>query len=263
MKLVFRKSYWALLIILLLASNCTAYKKIPYLTDADAISTEEFAKVAKKYEATIMPNDVLSITVNTSTGAASVDFNLPLLPQEMTVSTVGTLQNYIVDNEGYIVFPVLGKIKVEGMTRKEIESYIYSQIYPRYLKEEPIVNVRFVNYKVVVIGEVAKPGIYTSANGQMTIFDALASAGDLTIYGKRNDVLLIREDAQGQRSIRRIDLQKNDILLDNDLYYLQQNDKLYVQPNKAKGNNSSFGTLESLVLSGLSILISVISIVTR
>lgn len=263
MKLVFRKSYWALLIILLLASNCTAYKKIPYLTDADAISTEEFAKAAKKYEAIIMPNDVLSITVNTSTGAASIDFNLPLLPQEMTISSIGTLQNYIVDNEGDIVFPVLGKIKVEGMTRKEIESYIYSQIYPRYLKEEPIVNVRFVNYKVVVMGEVAKPGIYSSANGQMTIFDALASAGDLTIYGKRNDVLLIREDAQGQRSVRRIDLQKNDILLNNDLYYLQQNDKLYVQPNKAKGNNSSFGALESLALSGLSILISVISIITR
>lgn len=149
------------------------------------------------------------------------------------------------------------------MTKKEAEKKIYSLVYPKYLKEEPIVNIRFLNYKVAVLGEVARPGLYTSENEQMTLFDALASAGDLTIYGNRKNVLLVRENADGERSVRRIDLQDKDVLLNNDIYYLQQNDKIIVSPNKAKGNNSSFGTFESLALSGLSILISVIAIITR
>lgn len=272
MKLIFKKSYWVLLSFLLLAS-CTAHKKIPYLTDVDGVSSQQFADAAKNYEAIIMPKDILTITVNTPTSAASRDFNLPLVPQEASdvlqtrVSSAtggyGSLQNYIVDNDGYIDFPIVGQLKVGGLTKSEAQKLIYSHIYPKYLKEEPIITIRFLNYKVAVLGEVAKPGIYTSSNEQMTLLDALAMAGDLTIYGQRNNVLLIREDSKGTRSIKRIDLQDKSVLLDNDIYYLQQNDKIYVQPNKAKGNNSSFGTLESLALSGLSILISVISIVTR
>lgn len=267
-----KKKYLILLIPFLL-SSCTAYKKIPYVTDAESITSEEFAKAAENYEAVIMPKDVLSITVNTPTNAASRDFNLPLVPQEATdivqtrVSSAaggyGSLQNYIVDNDGYINFPIIGKINIGGLKKGEAEKKIYSLIYPKYLKEDPIINIRYLNFKVAVLGEVAKPGIYTSTNEQMTLFDALANAGDLTIYGNRKDVLLVRELANGQRSVKRINLQDKNILLDNDIYYLQQNDKIIVSPNKAKGNNSSFGTLESLALSGLSILISVISIVTR
>ncbi|MBB4037364.1 polysaccharide export outer membrane protein [Dysgonomonas hofstadii] len=274
MKLLLRRICLVLLIPVLLGS-CTAYKKIPYLTDAELISTEEFAKSAENYEAKIMPKDVLSITVNTPTREAASDFNLPILPsgsnnvlqtQITNISTggvSGSLQNYIVDNSGFINFPVIGKIEIGGLTKKEAEKKIYSLVYPKYLKEEPIVNIRFLNYKVAVLGEVARPGLYTSENEQMTLFDALASAGDLTIYGNRKNVLLVRENADGERSVRRIDLQDKDVLLNNDIYYLQQNDKIIVSPNKAKGNNSSFGTFESLALSGLSILISVIAIITR
>jgi len=273
MEFFFKKIYLVLLIPILLGS-CTAYKKIPYVTDAELITSEEFAKVAQNYEAKIMPKDVLSITVNTPTREAASDFNLPLMPngsnnvlQTQVTSTMnvasGSLQNYIVDNSGCINFPVIGKIEIGGLTKKEAEKKIYSLIYPRYLKEEPIVNIRFLNYRVAVLGEVARPGLYTSENEQMTLFDALASAGDLTIYGNRKNVLLVRESADGERNVRRIDLQDKDILLDNDIYYLQQNDKIIVSPNKAKGNNSSFGTFESLALSGLSILISVIAIITR
>jgi polysaccharide export outer membrane protein len=270
--ILFKKKILTLLLPLLLGS-CTAYKKIPYVVDAEKISQGELARAAENYEAVIMPKDVLSITVNTPTNAASRDFNLPLVPQEATdviqtrVSSAaggyGSLQNYIVDNDGYINFPVIGKVKIGGLKKSEAEKQIYSLVYPRYLKEDPIVSIRYLNYKVAVLGEVAKPGIYTSANEQMTLFDALASAGDLTIYGDRKSVLLVRELANGERNYKRINLQDKNILLDNDIYYLQQNDKIIVSPNKAKGNNSSFGTLESIALSGLSILISVISIITR
>lgn len=272
MKSLLKNLYLGLFIPLLITS-CTAHKKIPYLTEAEKITVDEFAKSAESFEATIMPKDVLSITVNTPTNAASKDFNLPLIPQEANdvlqtrVSAVsggyGSLQNYIVDNDGFINFPILGKIEIGGLKKSEAEKKIFSLIYPKYVKENPIVSIRFLNYKVSVLGEVARPGIYTSNNEQMTLFDALASAGDLTIYGNRKNVLRVREAADGRISAIRIDLQDKNILLDPDVYYLQQNDKIIVSPNKAKGNNSSFGTLESLALSGLSILISVISIITR
>ncbi|GAB6008070.1 polysaccharide biosynthesis/export family protein [Dysgonomonas reticulitermitis] len=270
MKFLLNK-YFILLIPILL-NSCTAYKKLPYITEAETITTEEFVKAAKNYEAVIMPKDILSITVNTPTNAASRDFNLPIVPQEATdviqtrVSSAsggyGSLQNYIVDNNGYINFPIIGRIKIGGLKKSEAENKIHTLIYPEYLKENPIINIRFLNYKISVLGEVAKPGTYTSVNEQMTLFDALASAGDLTIYGDRK-IRLIREAANGELNVRQIDLQDKSILLDPDIYYLQQNDKIIVSPNKAKGNNSSFGTLESLALSGLSVLISVISIITR
>lgn len=269
MKFSLKRNNWVLLIPIIL-SSCTAYKKVPYLTDAEILSSEELSKAAKSYEATIMPKDVLSITVNTLTNAASRDFNLPLVPQEASdvlqtrVSSssggYGSLQNYIVDNEGYINFPVVGKTKMGGLKKSEAEKQLHSLIYPQYLKENPIINIRFLNYKVSVLGEVAKPGIYTSPNEQMTLFDALAYAGDLTIYGNRKNVLLIRELDNGERNLYRIDLQNKDILLNNEIYYLQQNDKIYVQPNKARGNSSSIGSAESLTLTGISVLISIASI---
>jgi polysaccharide export outer membrane protein len=272
MKFLLKKKYFILLIPILL-NSCTAYKKHPYITEAETITTEEFANAAENHEAVIMPKDVLSITVNTPTGAASKDFNLPLIPQDATdviqtrvssaSSSSGSLQNYIVDNDGYINFPIIGRIKIGGLKKSKAENKIHALIYPQYLKEDPIINIRFLNYKVAVLGEVAKPGIYTSANEQMTLFDALASAGDLTIYGDRKSVRIVREAANGEINVKQIDLQDKNILLDPDIYYLQQNDKIIVSPNKAKGNNSSFGTLESLALSGLSVLISVIAIITR
>ncbi|WP_165020451.1 polysaccharide biosynthesis/export family protein [Dysgonomonas sp. ZJ279] len=276
MKFVLKKFYWILFVSMLLTS-CNSYKTIPYLTEAESISSEEFAKVAKKYEATIMPNDILTITVNTPTNKASLDFNLPLVPQEASdlvqsrVSSAaggyGSLQNYIVEKDGCINFPVLGKLKIGGLTKQEAQQKISSMIYPQYLKEEPIVSIRFLNYKVAVFGEVTKPGVYSFTNEQVTILEALATAGDLTIYGRRDNIMLIREDADGFRSVKRIDLQNKDVLLENDIYYLQQNDKLYIEPNKARARNSQIGSVETLtataLISGLSLIITIVSVITR
>lgn len=273
MRFLSKKTLLLSLLAVTLFSSCTAYKKLPYLKDVDDLSQADLLNSAMNYQARIKPNDILSITVNTPTNAAAKDFNLPLIPAEAndviqsrvssTSGGYGSLQNYIVNTEGEINFPILGKLKIGGLTRLEAEAKIYSLIYPHYLKEEPIVNVRFLNYKVAVLGEVKNPGIYTSSNGQMTLFDAIAYAGDLTIYGKRNNILLIRENENGERKIFRIDLQDKNTLLANETYYLQQNDKIYVEPNKSRGNSSQIGTLETLTLSSVSLLISIISIITR
>ena len=264
---------FAILIVVLLLSSCTAYKKIPYVKDADTLDTQSLANAASNYEAKVMPNDILLITVNTPTPEASKDFNLPLIPQTgnsvlptnvtSTSEDQGTLQNYIVDNQGYIDFPILGKLKVGGLTKPQAELLIHNSIYPAYTKENPIVTLRFLNYKVSVLGEVNRPGTYTSVLPKMTIFEALASAGDMTIYGKRDAVKLIRTDENGQKEIFVVNMQDKNLLLNNNLYNLQQNDVLYVEPNKSKGNNSQFGTFESMTLTGVSLLISIISIVTR
>jgi len=220
-----------------------------------------------------MPNDIISITVNSTVLGAASNFNLPMVPGNLdnplqtsvftATSTTGSLQNYLVNQDGRINFPLLGELKLGGMTIKEAQYYIISLIYPRYIAEKPIVNIRFVNFEISVLGEVAKPGIYKSVNGQMTILDALAAAGDMTVYGKRNNVLLVRIKDNGDIATHRIDIQDKDLLQNRNLFYMQQNDKLYVETNKAKGNNSRFGTLETIGLSAVSILISIIAIVTR
>lgn len=263
-------------VILLLAiavyalTSCTAYKKIPYVENAETLKQSDLAGVALNYEAKVMPNDILLITVNTPTPEASKDFNLPLVPQtsrnisptdiNATTDNNGSLQNYIVDQDGYINFPILGKIKVGGLTKRQVEQAIHDKIYPGYTKENPIVTMRFLNYRVTVLGEVAKPGIYSSETAKMTLFDALASAGDLTIYGKRDRVLLIRMDEHGEKHIYPVNLQDKNLLLNNNLYNLQQNDVIYVEPNKTKGNDSQIGSLQNLVLSGLSLLVSITSL---
>lgn len=260
---------WCFALLLFGLSSCTAYKKIPYLKDAESLSQQQLKSVANISEFKVMPKDILSITVNTPTPGIASDFNMPIIPAGMSsvtqssLSSGATVQNYIVDKEGFIDYPILGKIQIAGLTRAEVESKIKSLVYPKYLKEEPIVNVRFLDLKISVLGEVAKPGVYSATRESLTIFEGLALAGDLTIYGRRDNVMLLRTNDAGEVSIHRINLQDKDILLNQDIYYLQQNDKLIVEVNKTRANNSSIGSLETLGLSAVSILISVIAILTR
>lgn len=268
-------SIFTLIISIVVAffNSCTSYKKLPYLKDLDKEKQEELLSTLGVYETAIKPNDILSITVNSTVQGAAMDFNLPLVPSnyDKTIQTnitavsvsSGGLQNYLVDKNGTINFPVLGELKVSGMTVKQIQDHITGLIYPRYISVEPVVNVRLLNFKVSVLGEVNKPGIYESDNGQMTILDALAAAGDMTIYGKRDNVILLRITETGDVRTYKINLQNKDIAVDKNTFYLQQNDKLYVETNKAKGNNSSFGSTQTLGISALSILISIVAILTR
>jgi polysaccharide export outer membrane protein len=251
-----------LVITVSLTTSCTVYKKLPYMYEAQ---NAEMLKTTA-HQPKIMPNDVLTITVNSNIEGAATSFNLSLVPTgvgnliQSSGSIGGSLQNYFVDQNGNINFPVLGILQVAGMTLNEVQDYITSLIFPQYISEKPIVNVRLMSFHVSVLGEVNHPGTYGSSNGQMTILDALAAAGDMTIYGKRDNVLLVRTDEKGETKFFRFDIQDKNFINNHELFFMQQNDKLYVETNKARGNNSAFGTMQSMTLSVISTSISVISL---
>ncbi len=256
------KTSFLLTAAVLTASGCGSTHEIPYMTDADSISSQQLKTGAKIYEARIMPKDILTISVNTTVPEAAAPFNLGsnagsgVITQGVAVQGA-ELQTYVVDNHGDIEYPVIGKLHVNGLTRVELQDLIRDKIHPAFITEVPIINVRFKNYKVSVLGEVARPGSYTVQNEQCTIFDALALAGDLTIYGKRTNLLLIRESATGQKSIRRINLQNSSIVTDPEIYYLQQNDVLIVEPNKTKAKMSRVGSAETFTITIVSTLVSI------
>jgi polysaccharide export outer membrane protein len=177
------------------------------------------------------------------------------------VTAQPTLQTYLVDNDGDINFPVLGELKLGGLTKKEAEQLIIDRLKP-YIKETPIVTVRMVNYKISVIGEVARPGTFTISNEKVNLLEALAMAGDMTVYGLRDNVKLIREDANGKQQIITLDLNKAETIL-SPYYWLQQNDIVYITPNKAKARNSDVGNSTSLWFSATSILVSVVSLLVN
>ena len=167
------------------------------------------------------------------------------------------------DNTGYINFPVIGKIHVAGLTKGQCEDLILSKLKP-YLSEQekPVVTVRMASYRVTVLGEVGHPSVVPVSTEKMSVLEAIAQAGDLTIYGQRNNVMLIREDAAGEKHVYRLNL--NDAnLFNSPYYYLQQNDIIYVQPNGVKAKNSDIGTSTTLWMSFVSIAISIASFVVN
>lgn len=250
------------LLALGLMSSCTSYKEVPYMQDISAVNT--YGKVIPLYDATIMPKDLLSITVNTTDPKAAAPFNLtvqtPLNAALANINTTTTpsLQQYLVNNEGEIDFPVVGSLKVGGLTKNQAEDLIREKL-KSYLKETPIVTVRMANYKISVLGEVARPGSFTVSNEKVNVLEALAMAGDMTVHGVRTNVKLIREDAQGARKIHELDLTKSDLIL-SPYFYLKQNDIVYVTPNKAKAKSSDIGSQTGLWFSATSILVSVASL---
>ena len=206
---------------------------------------------------------LLTVTVNTTDPEAAAPFNMTVQTAMNVVRSTSliqqpVLQQYLVSNEGTIDFPVLGQLQVGGLTKSQAEGLIREKLKP-YLKETPIVTVRMANYKISVLGEVARPGTFTVNNEKVNVLEALAMAGDLTIWGMRDNVKLVREDAQGKREIVELDLTKSD-LITSPYYYLQQNDILYVTPNKTKAKNSDIGSSTSLWFSATSILVSVASL---
>ena len=242
-------------------SGCGSAKNVAYLQNSDSIN---FDNSRFLYDARIMPKDQLTISVNTTTSEASIPFNLLLqneYQQGRSMSSGGgTLMPYLVDNDGYINYPIIGRIKVGGLTKSECEKLIAEKIRPYMAESEnPIVTVRMSSYSVSVLGEVARPGSFQVSREKITIFEALAQAGDLTIYGVREKVKLIREDATGKKQIVKLNLNDANIV-NSPYYYLQQNDVIYVEPNKIKAQNSKVGQTTTLWFSATSILISLTSL---
>ena len=256
-------SFFLLLVVgALVFTSCTAPQNVAYLQNSDSV---DFNRSQFLYDARIMPKDVLTITVNTVNPEAAAPFNLIVRSTlNSTNSSVnsysGSLQTYLVDNEGMIDFPVVGRLQVGGLTKSGCEQLIHDKIM-KYINaaENPVVTVRMSNYKISVLGEVARPGMFTVGNEKINILEALAQAGDLTIYGVRDKVKLIREDATGKKQIVTLNLNDANII-SSPYYYLQQNDIVYVEPNKVKARNSTVGTTTTLWFSATSILISLTSL---
>ena len=256
---------WLMLLPFLLVA-CQSYKKVPYFQDVDVVNQAE--QQEKLYDARIMPKDLLTIVVSCTNPELAIPFNLTVASNagmaasnSSYVTTQPTLQAYLVDNEGNINFPVLGELKLGGLTKREAERLIIDKLKP-YMKEMPIVTVRMVNYKISVIGEVTRPGTFTISNEKVNLLEALAMAGDMTVYGLRDNVKLIREDVNGKQQIVTLDLNNAETIL-SPYYWLQQNDIVYITPNKAKARNSDVGNSTSLWFSATSILVSVVSLLVN
>ena len=254
------KSFFLLGVITLILASCSSYKQVPYLQNAAIVNTSEPQPL---YDAKIMPKDLLTITVNTTDPEAAAPFNLTVqssinAARTTTLTQQPTLQQYLVNNEGNIDFPVWGTLHIGGLTKSEAEDLIREKLKP-YLRETPIVTVRMTNYKISVLGEVARPGTFTVSNEKVNVLEALAMAGDMTIWGMRNNVKLVREEATGKREIVYLDLNDADIVT-SPYYYLQQNDIIYVTPNETKAKNSDIGQSTTLWLSATSILISMVNL---
>lgn len=255
------RSFTITLICAIFMASCTSYKNVPYLQNPEVVNN--YVDSLPMYDAQIMPKDLLTITVNTSDPEAAAPFNLVVqspinVARTSNLTQQPSLQQYLVNNEGYIDFPVLGRLKVGGLTKNQAEDLIREKLGD-YLRETPIVTVRMSNYKIAVLGEVARPGMFTVNNEKVNIFEALAMAGDLTVWGIRDNVKLIREDATGKREIINLNLNNAEIVT-GPYYYLQQNDILYVSPNKTKAKNSDIGQSTSLWFSATSILVSIASL---
>jgi polysaccharide export outer membrane protein len=232
--------------------SCGSTKEIPYVIDADKLPENLLKETAKYSDPIVQPGDILQILVtsnNVEAMEAVKPFNKATYWGGEGMSSIvgnttqtannneGSIYYYLVDDAGNIEFPMLGKVHVDGLKTGEISDLIASKIYPKYVTAKPGVEVRFRNFKVYALGEFNKPGVISSANGKMNILEAVAQAGDLTIFGVRKNVMVIRTNADGSRKVFRLDLTDKNLLLSPG-YNLQQNDVIYVQPNKAKARSA-------------------------
>lgn len=256
----FFKHVSALLTFAFFMTACGSSENIAYVQNASLVNLESSKML---FDARIMPKDVLTITVSTINKEASAPFNFTVLSagSSSTLYTQPALQTYLVDNDGTIEFPIVGPVKVSGLTKKECEATILEKIRP-YLAdtEKPIVTVRMSSYSIAVLGEVKSPGSFLVSREKINIFEALAKAGDMTIYGVRDRVRLIREDANGKKEIHVLDLTDANII-NSPYYYLQQNDMVYVEPSNIKKQDARVGSMTNLWFSATSILVSLASII--
>ena len=255
---------FVLMTIVLLLDACSSAKQVAYFQNIDSTSLTASKGL---YDARIMPKDLLTITVVTSDPSTSKPFNLSIqntLGTDGRIgSTTGSLLQYLVNNDGDIDFPVVGTVHVAGLTKDQCEDLIKSKVKP-YLaeSENPVVTVSMSSYRVTVAGEVTSPKVVPVSTEKMSVLEALAQAGDLTIYGRRDNVLLIRENADGQKEAHRLNLNDANII-NSPYYYVQQNDYIYVEPNSVKAKNSAIGQSTTLWFSFVSILTSVAALVVN
>ena len=252
----------SLILMVLAAVSCSTPKEISYFQDLQPGVTE--LTITDPVEIKVRPKDKLSILVNAQDPKLTNMFNLPIVSQQIGQESTGSsgtirgVSGYTVDSFGDINFPVLGKIRVEGMTREQIAEYLTGQLKEKELIKDPVVTVEFINLGVSVLGEVNNPGRIKIERDNMTILDALSEAGDLTIYGKREKVLVLRQE-NGRQRVYGVNLCSAEHIYSSPVYYLQQNDVVYVEPNDTKSRQS---TVNGNTVRSTSFWISLASLIT-
>lgn len=245
-------------IFLIILSSCASRKNVVYLNQLKANKTEDI----NTYVTTLQPDDLLSIIVNSKASMLALDFNPSPVAFQSTTETLGSqqrIQTYLIDKDGFINFPEIGNIKLGGQTREEAITTLTDALKPHIADAR--INLRILNYKITVQGEVMRPGTFTVESERITLFQALSMAGDMTIYGKRKEVLVIRE-FDGKRTYTKIDLTDPNFI-NSDFYYLKQNDVVYVEPNKTRVNSSAVGPNLTVAISAISLLVTVFAVLTR
>ena len=249
-------------LFVLLLGACSVPKDVVYFQGVDALTPEKLEQMSQTYKTIIRPGDLLNITVTAWDPSVVTPFNPPVYAYaqqgDLPVAASASMYNYLVDKEGFINFPVIGKVKVENFTCLGLAEELQQKI-SKYVTD-PLENVQITNFKVSVMGEVARPGALTVRNDRMSVLDAIGLVGDLTINANRKNILLIRED-NGVKTFARLDL-TNPELFTSPYYYMQQNDILYVEPNKAKQRNSRYSQAQQYSITVFSSILSAISVIT-
>lgn len=227
--------------------SCSAPSHVTYFQDLRPGESEQ--KVIAATEIKVRPGDKLSIIVNSRDPQLTQLFNLPYVSQQIgqvaasksSGSVSGSSQGisgYTIDEKGMIDFPVLGKIEIAGKNREEVAAFIKEELLAKNLVKDPVVTVEYMNLCISVLGEVTKPGRYSIDRDKVTILDAISMAGDLTIYGKREKVLVLREE-EGVQHVYGVNLCSAEYLYTSPVYYLRQNDVVYVEPNNVRARQST------------------------
>jgi len=227
---------------LLLASvpflfSCVNTKKVRLFND---LNTNSIQSKIEDLEPVIQKNDLLSISISSLNPDATLIFNNPNVNSTQTTTATGFTNyaaGYLVNQDGYVQFPVLGNIKAGGLTKKQLRDNITKGLIDGKLLLDPIVNIRYLNFKVTVLGEVEHPSVLNVPNEKITLLEALGLAGDLTLYAKRDNVLIIRE-IEGAKTFTRVNLNTSEIFT-SPYYYLKSNDIVYIEPNKIKVSEAS------------------------
>lgn len=248
-----------LLSVIALASCSSQKTVLPYFTDITEV--KEGTLPTMDYMPVVEPDDELFITVSSVNPSATAIYNLPLANPALNWGIGDVSSNkqmtYIVSSKGDINFPVLGTIHVAGMTTEQLRADLIKRLSKDV--EDPMVTVALVNFKVNVAGEVKNPGQIQLKGNRCSILDALSAAGDLTEYGERSKVLVIREE-NGERKFAHLDLNSSDIL-SSPYYYVKQNDYIYVEPNAIRQSNSKYNQNNAFKLSVISTIVSATSVI--
>jgi polysaccharide export outer membrane protein len=251
--------FFALLLFGSLISSCVSPKEVLYFQTIqnDTIVGREYS-----YEPVLEADDLLAINVSAADYETVMPFNLPVVSQNLLdgrATGIPVQQNYLVQKNGTIDFPVLGNIKIAGLTRQQAKEYLIEKL--KIYVEDPIINLKIMNFKITILGDVQRPGTFSINNERITILEALGMAGDLNITGRRDNILVIRE-IDGENAYTRIDITTDEIF-NNPVYYLKQNDVIYVEPNKNRMNTSAYSPWIGVVLSSVSILATIIGYIIR